>query len=230
MDPAFQERWHLAYEAEPELFEAFCRAEDPDGRVSTRLLELMELGGQTLLDLGCGTGRLGRVLAPRTHLYVGMDASLPLLRRAHRHEVPGAALAQARGEALPIRDRSMDTILAAWVLVTLPLQRSATILAEMQRVLRPSRGGIWLVESLEGTEFQRLRGEREALEARRARHLVESEGFRVVARVRTHLAFNSEREAEQVLGHLCGEAVRQRLHRAPRSRIEHGALILHRPS
>ena len=230
MDAAFQERWHLAYAAAPEVFEAFCRAEDPEERIARRLLELMDLEGRTLLELGCGTGRLGRALAPRAGCYVGLDASRPMLARAQAKDLRGAALIQARGEALPLRDGSIDAIVAAWVLVNLSPGRSERILNETQRVLRPSGGGLWLVESLGGTEFQSLRAERAEVEAARTRRLVEVEGFREVAQVRTHLEFPSEAEAEQVLGHLCGEAVRQRLRRSPGKRIGHGALILHRPS
>lgn len=230
MDPAFQERWHLAYDAAPEIFEAFCRAEDPEGRVTRRLLELMDLKGRTLLELGCGTGRLGEALASKAGGYVGLDASRPMLARAQAGKWRGAALIQARGEALPLRDGSMDAIIAAWVLVNLPPRSSERILNETRRVLRPSGGGLWLVESLGGTEFQELRAKRAEVEETRTRRLVEVEGFREMARVRTRVQFASEAEAEQVLGHLCGEAVRQRLRSSPRKWIEHGALILHRPS
>ena len=230
MDPAFQERWHLAYDAAPELFEAFCLAEDPEDRIAQRLLELLDPRGRTVLELGCGTGRLGEALASQAGRYVGLDVSWPMLARARARESRRAALIQARGEALPLRDGSIDAIVAAWVLVNLPPHRSERILNETQRVLRPSGGGLWLVESLGGTEFQNLRAERAEVEETRTRRLVEAEGFREMARMRTHLQFTSEAEAEEVLGHLCGDAVRQRLRKSPRRRIEHGAVILHRPS
>lgn len=212
------------------MFEAFCRAEDPEERIARRLLELMDLKGRTLLELGCGTGRLGGAVASRAGCYVGLDASRPMLARAQARDLRGVPLIQARGEALPLRDGSIDVIVAAWVLVNLAPGRAARILDEAQRVLRPSGGGLWLVESLGGTEFQELRAERADVEATRIRRLVEAEGFREAAQVRTRLRFASEAEAEQVLGRLCGEAARQRLRRSPKKEIGHGALILQRPS
>jgi SAM-dependent methyltransferase len=38
-----------------------------------------------VLDVGCGEGWLARALAGRGHRVVGLDASLPLIERAHEH-------------------------------------------------------------------------------------------------------------------------------------------------
>ncbi len=46
------------------------------------LLELLPAPGRRTLDLGCGEGRLGRVLQSLGHRVVGIDASATMVRPA----------------------------------------------------------------------------------------------------------------------------------------------------
>jgi demethylmenaquinone methyltransferase / 2-methoxy-6-polyprenyl-1,4-benzoquinol methylase len=103
-----------------------------------------------ILDVGCGTGELTRLLArrfPRATV-VGMDFTAAMLREAGRRTGAGGSVAYGRGTTmrLPFPDGTFDLVTNAFLvrnLVDLP-----HAFVEMRRVLRP--GGTLLV--LEITE------------------------------------------------------------------------------
>jgi demethylmenaquinone methyltransferase / 2-methoxy-6-polyprenyl-1,4-benzoquinol methylase len=93
--------------------------------------------GAAVLDLGCGTGALTRLLADRPKV-VGVDFSGEMLRRAKA--LPGGdsiAWTEASADALPFPDASFDAVVSAYVLRN--FQRAGLLekaLAESFRVLR----------------------------------------------------------------------------------------------
>ncbi len=225
-----KENWDRAYREAPEIFEAFSRAEDPDGLVARRLLAHVSLPGRTVLELGCGTGRYTRELAPQAGLYLGVEPSPSMLNLARKSfaglPVPPVLL-RARGQALPLRSGSVDVVLAAWVVVNLREEIRDRVLKEASRVLRPGPGcGMWLLENHWDSQFQNYRG-RGGEDGLRLRHMMEREGFRLVEVVNTELRFPSSTEAERVLGYLCGEAMLGHLRREPTAVLEHRIAILH---
>lgn len=221
-----REPWPRIYRERPEVFAAFCRAEDPEGRIVARLKALAALEGSCAVEVGCGTGRYTAELARACGRYVATDPSPALLALASASN-PGLALVRARAEALPFRDRSADRVLATWVLAYLrPTAREAAV-AEALRLLRPG-GSAWLVENHWEGEFQELRDCAGFGAEPGVRDLVEVHGFRVAEVLETELRFGTSGEAEAILGALCGEAVADRLRRAPRSRLAHGVVLLHR--
>lgn len=228
------EGWVRAYRDSPEMFDAFTRAEDPDGRIVERLLACANLEGRSTLEIGCGTGRYSAALARRSGLYVGVERSGPMLAlgRKNLRSVQGApALVAADARRLPFRDGCFDTVLAAWVVVHLQTRDRTRVLAEASRVLVRGEGhGLWLAENHWEGPFQDLRGPRAEVERRRIGELIDVEGFSIVDVVRTELRFGSPAEAERVLGYLCGDPVRAQLHVRPRSTIGHHVVILHRPA
>ncbi len=227
-----RENWDRAYREAPEIFDAFSRAEDPDGRVARRLLAQVTLQGRTVLELGCGTGRYTRELAPQAGLYLGVEPSPSMLSFARKVFVDlphPPTLLRARGQALPLRTSSVDVMLAAWVLVNLREEVRDRVLKEASRVLRPGPGcGMWLLENHWDSQFQRFRG-RGVEDELRLRHLMEHDGFRLVEVVTTELRFSSSSEAERVLGYLCGDTMLGHLRHTPTAVLEHRIAILHRP-
>jgi ubiquinone/menaquinone biosynthesis C-methylase UbiE len=222
------EPWPRIYREQPEIFVAFCRAEDPEGLIVERLAAQAALGNATVLELGCGTGRYSAPLAARCGRYLATDPSPELLTRADRR-VPW--LARCRAEALPLRNCSVDRVLATWVLAYLRPEIRAIALREASRVLRPgSAAGSWLVENHWEGEFQELRDRAGYGAEPGVAALIEEHGFRVVERVDTEVRFESEAEAATILGALCGEAVAEKLRRDPRRHIGHSVVILHRPA
>lgn len=94
-----------------------------------------------LLDLGCGTGSLGRRLAERGFRVVGSDLSLGMLGVAARRRLPAAC---ARAEALPFAEATFDGVYTVAMLHHLAAPAAvAAALAEAVRVLRP--GGVAVV-------------------------------------------------------------------------------------
>jgi SAM-dependent methyltransferase len=89
-----------------------------------------------LLDVGCGSRPFALLFEGRVKRYLGVDL------RASRFLGGRPPDAYARGEELPLRGGSVDTVLGLSVLTYLP--EPARMLAEAHRVLRP--GGALLLE------------------------------------------------------------------------------------
>ena len=101
--------------------------------------------GARALELGCGAGTYVRVLAKRGHPVVGLDYSLPSLRRALEADVPRAGrYVSGDASCLPFQDRSFQAVACIGVLQA--LEEPETALAEIARVLEPS--GVAVVETL----------------------------------------------------------------------------------
>ncbi|WP_372617876.1 class I SAM-dependent methyltransferase [Falsiroseomonas sp.] len=98
--------------------------------------------GLSVLDIGCGGGRLAPVLTAATQL-VGVDiAAAPLARARARHAtVPGCAFARMDAARLGFPEASFDAALMLDMLDALP--DPAAALAEAARVL--ARGGRLMV-------------------------------------------------------------------------------------
>jgi ubiquinone/menaquinone biosynthesis C-methylase UbiE len=91
-----------------------------------------------ILDLGAGTGRIGRAFVAATDDYVGVDLSCDMLRefaRQARHDEPMPALACADGGCLPFRDAAFDAVLLIQVVGAAPSWRE--LVGEARRVMRP---------------------------------------------------------------------------------------------
>ena len=90
-----------------------------------------------VLEIGAGTGRIGKAFIAAGDFYVGVDTSLAMLR-----EFPPVSgnylLAQADGRQLPFRDCSFDLVLLMQVLSGVGDWQG--ILKETRRVLRPGGG------------------------------------------------------------------------------------------
>jgi SAM-dependent methyltransferase len=229
-----RENWNRAYVEAPEIFDAFCRAEDPDGLMTERLLAAADVAGQTVLEIGCGSGRYTRDWAPGAGFHVALDRAPRLLSLA-RESLAGAAndtvLLCADASRVPLADGSVDQILAGWVVYNLRPATQKAVLAETSRLLRRGPGaGLWLVENHWTGEFQELRGRSDDAEETRVRQLIDSAGLTLVDVVRTELRFKSEQEAERVLGYLCGESARRKLRERPTASLTHDVVILHRPA
>ena len=228
------ENWNRAYVEAPEIFDAFCRAEDPDGLISRLIRKHGALEGRTVLEIGCGTGRYTREWASLADRYVALERSPNMLALARRHcgDVSnGLGLLCADAARLPLASETVDRVLAGWVVVNLRPAVRRRVLDETARVLRRRPGaGLWLVENHWSGEFQQLRGRRSEVDQARVRALMDEQGFSELDVVKTELRFPSAGEAERVLGWLCGDGVRRKLRERPVARLTHHVVILHRPA
>ena len=99
-----------------------------------------------VVEFGIGSGLNLPLYGAAVTSVVGVEPSAGLLRlarpRAAAAGVP-VELLEASAEALPLPDRSVDTVVTTWTLCTIP--DAARALAEARRVLRPG-GALLFVE------------------------------------------------------------------------------------
>lgn len=119
-------------------------------RTFVRLLKKRgPLGGTTLLDLGCGTGRNSIFLAEQGVIATGYDISPTAIRMA-KAQTPADVSVQFEvrdiGTPYPLADQSIDTIFDITASHALQSEGRAVYLNEISRVLRP--GGMMLLRTL----------------------------------------------------------------------------------
>ena len=90
-----------------------------------------------ILDLGAGTGRIGKAFVEANDFYVAVDASLAMLQE-FRKRSKAALLIQSDGACLPFASHSFDTVMLMQVLSGAQDWRG--LLDEIRRVLR--RAGV----------------------------------------------------------------------------------------
>jgi ubiquinone/menaquinone biosynthesis C-methylase UbiE len=111
-----------------------------------RSLEPRLQAGTRVLDLGCGAGRMVRLVAPLVGHVTGVDVSGMLLDEARENfaDVPNVDFAQTSRYALgPLPDASFDLVFSAYVLMNLDLIAVIALLDEISRVLKP--GGMSII-------------------------------------------------------------------------------------
>jgi demethylmenaquinone methyltransferase / 2-methoxy-6-polyprenyl-1,4-benzoquinol methylase len=107
-----------------------------DARWKGWLLSKAELEpGETVLDIGCGTGVLEEGIDGLNATIVGVDLTETMVRLAQSKRLRSlGSLSLGDGEHLPFRDSSFDTVLSCYVI---KYCSPANLASEMVRVLRP---------------------------------------------------------------------------------------------
>lgn len=100
-------------------------------------------GPASLLDVGCGEGRLCRMARAWGMKTTGLDPTRGLLNRARELD-PAGHYVEASAEAMPFEAAAFDAVVSYLSLIDIPDYRAA--IAEMARVLKP--GGTLLVANL----------------------------------------------------------------------------------
>ncbi len=125
------------WEDQAETWARFARSPDHDHFFWTfngpRFLELLPEPGRLTLDVACGEGRLGRLLAERGHRVAAVDASPTMAGMAR--DAGGQAVVVADAGALPLSDGSVDLAIAFMSLQDIADLEGAV--AEIARVLEP---------------------------------------------------------------------------------------------
>jgi len=101
------------------------------------VLKLLPPKVKSILDVGCGDGRITNRLAGKYPRVVGLDISEAALQHVKTEKVKASA------ESLPFSDRSFDLILATELLEHLPKAIYYKAIAEMKRVAKE-----WIVISV----------------------------------------------------------------------------------
>jgi ubiquinone/menaquinone biosynthesis C-methylase UbiE len=111
--------------------------------IHVTLLDMAHLSGkETILDLGCGTGRLA-ALVKQHHPDVqakGIDPSPQMIkaaRKRNQRNIPAGNFVIAHATDLPFEDDSFDTVFTCLVLHLLDRNETERALQEIHRVLKP---------------------------------------------------------------------------------------------
>ncbi len=142
------------YTEQAEAYEAMVAREDWQGNLLKALQAIRSLTNLTVVELGAGTGRITRLLAPHVHQIFALDIALPMLRVAREKSGASANLINADNRQLPIADETADLTIAGWSLGHFVGWYSddwqtqiGQAIAEMKRVLRPG-GTLIIIETL----------------------------------------------------------------------------------
>jgi len=105
----------------------------------------------TVLDIGCGVGRMTRAVAVRAKHVIGLDVSSEMLSRAREHnaQLENVEWVQGDGETLaPLADGSVDGCFSHVVFQHLPTaEMTLGYVREIGRVLRPGGWALFVLST-----------------------------------------------------------------------------------
>lgn len=201
------DKQRAVYRDQAEAYDRLVAAEDADHHLAQALIERAPIAGARALDVGCGTGRVTRLLCAGGAAHVlGVDRERAMLEVAARSLAPEVAagrvtLREADARSLALEPRSFDLATAGWCFGHfrhwMPEGWEAEVdaaLDAMERAVRP--GGVLLVLETLGTGHEAPR-HHPALEEYFAR--LEARGY-ARAWLRTDYQFASVDDAAATLG------------------------------
>ncbi len=152
--------WYVCANPEKKL------AWDPEefyatGDTSVRLfLDHLPLGG-TIVEVGCGLGRMSFALAPHFQRVIGIDISVEMIRRAEqrriRSRIDNVEFLVNDGLTIPVGDGKADACISYLVLQHMPSRELVKgYIREMGRVLRPGGRGVIQLPLVPSTPRGRL--------------------------------------------------------------------------
>lgn len=141
----------------------------PEGvKADTMPLILAFLGGaKTVLDIGCGPGRLAASLGPRGFAITGVDPQ-PEAVAAAREAVPDARFEVAGAESLPFADAAFDAAIFLNSLHHVPEGLMRPALCETLRVVGAGQPLLVIEPLAEGSFFETMRPVEDETEIRAA--------------------------------------------------------------
>jgi ubiquinone/menaquinone biosynthesis C-methylase UbiE len=209
------------YREHADAYDRLVRAEDVDGQLARAIGEIVDVRGARVLDVGCGTGRLTRILLELGAAHVtGVDraeAMLGVAARSLAAELARGAIELVEADARALAAHGVpvgafDVVTAGWCFGHfrhwMPDDWREDVdraLDAMSRAVRP--GGVLIVIETLGTGHETPRVHA-ALDEYFA--LLEARGFTRRA-IRTDYAFASVEEAVEVLGPFFGEELSARI-------------------
>jgi ubiquinone/menaquinone biosynthesis C-methylase UbiE len=201
-------------------YDRLVAREDYQHNILRALSSSHPLAGSDVVEMGAGTGRLTRLLAPRVKSILACDRSKAMLDVAADHlkesSLDNWRLVVADNRRLPVADGVADISIAGWSFGhstgwqprTWPDEIDRAV-AQMRRVLRP--GGTAIILETLGTGRETPQPPTDALAAY-YQLLEEKYGF-VQSWIRTDYRFESPAEAEELTRFFFGDALADRVAR-----------------
>jgi ubiquinone/menaquinone biosynthesis C-methylase UbiE len=210
--------FHNIYSKQAENYDLLVSREDYQSNLLPALADIRPLQGIEVLDLGTGTGRFTRLLAPIANRVLALDASEHMLQKAQKRlrdgKYPNWHLAVADFRELPVADGTADMAIAGWSLGHSIewygdgwRKEIGRALVEMRRIMRPG-GAIIIIETL-GTGRETPQPPTTGL-ASYYEFLEETVGFSH-RWIRTDYEFESLDEAERLSGFFFGTELSDRI-------------------
>lgn len=198
------------YAHHADQYELLVSREDFQSNILRALDQITSFEAKDVVELGAGTGRLARLVAPAASSVHALDASPKMLQiAAEKFSEDGFqnwTVAAADHRSLPLSDHSADVVISGWSMVYLVVWHESTWtselakgLAEMRRILRPG-GNIIILETL-GTGHVSPHPPDNLVDYFA---FLDQEGFSS-SWIRTDYRFESLREAEEVVRFFFGE-------------------------
>lgn len=198
------------YAKHADQYELLVSHEDYESNISRALSKTASFEAKDAVELGAGTGRLARLLAPAVKSIHVLDASPKMLQvAAEKLSEDGFhnwTVAAADHRNLPLPDHSADVVISGWSIVYLVVWYESTWkselakgLAEMKRILRPG-SNIIILETL-GTGHVSPHPPDNLLDYFA---FLEQEGFSS-SWIRTDYRFESRPEAEEIVSGFFGD-------------------------
>ncbi|MFZ5818527.1 MAG: class I SAM-dependent methyltransferase [Chloroflexota bacterium] len=146
------------YEAHADQYERLIQCEDYQGNILREIEKVIALDDMDVVELGAGTGRLTRLLAPRVRSIKAFDASAHMLEVAEKSLRAMGSSNWATGVAdhrrVPVGDSSADLVISGWSFCYLAVWGGSNWQLDLQagldeadRILRPG-GMVILLETL----------------------------------------------------------------------------------
>ncbi len=146
------------YQAHADQYERLIQREDYCGNILREIKKVICLEGLEVVDLGAGTGRLTRLLAPHVRSILAFDSSVHMLETARKSLRTLRSFNWRMGVAdhrhIPVADASADLVISGWSFCYLAVWGGANWQSDLQagldeinRILRPG-GTIILLETL----------------------------------------------------------------------------------
>jgi ubiquinone/menaquinone biosynthesis C-methylase UbiE len=214
------------YDSKAAQYDALVSREDYLGHIASALQQIRVLDGLDVVELGAGTGRLTRLLAPIVKSIQAFDASKHMLQTAAetlgRMGLTNWTVAEADNRQIPVEDGAADLAIAGWsfghTVDWSPDSWRAEIgrmIDEMLRVVKIP-GTIAILETL-GTGNEQPAPPTPGLAAYYS-WLEEERGFQMMW-IRTDYRFESVGEADQLTRFFFGDSLADRI-------LNEGLLVL----
>lgn len=205
------------YNQQAAQYDLLVAREDYQGRILPALHAIRPLVGLQVIELGAGTGRLTRLLAPLVKHILALDISAHMLNTAQARMVGARrswSVTVADNRCLPAANGTADLAIAGWTLGHLvgwytkdwPRQIGLAV-SEMKRVLKP--GGTAVILETLGTGRESPAPPTSSLADYYA-YLEQEHGFHLTW-IRTDYRFESLAEAESLIRFFFGQKLAERV-------------------